>query len=104
MNGYGSLWLLDFRVYSKLTLAEEEREQIDKRIFRQVLTDDPEEVEKELNEVEKLYQLAYSLRNHKEAKFTQLLEVLDTSDVIRESDEKLLIFTENLNERHTNKL
>ena len=75
-------------------LTEDEKERIDKRIFRQVLTDDPEEVEKERDEVERLHQLAFSLRNHKEAKFIQLLEVLDSSDVIRAKDEKLVIFTE----------
>ncbi len=83
---------VDIAQYEDLT--EEEKEQIDKRIFRQVLTDDPEEIENERDEVERLYQLAYSLRHHKEAKFTQLLDVLDSSDVIRESDEKLLLFTE----------
>lgn len=77
-------------------LTEEEQERIDQRIFRQVLTDDPAKVEEERDEVEQLFQLAESLKNHKEAKFGELLDVLDSSDVIRADDEKLLIFTEHL--------
>ncbi|MBI2193008.1 MAG: DUF3883 domain-containing protein [Planctomycetes bacterium] len=73
---------------------EEEREQIDRRIFRQVLTDDPAKVEEERDQVERLHRLAEGLRHHKEAKFQELLDVLDSSDVIRSDDEKLLIFTE----------
>ncbi|RLB03097.1 MAG: helicase, partial [Deltaproteobacteria bacterium] len=75
-------------------MTEDEREQIDQRIFRQVLTDDPAKVEEERNEVERLFHLAESLKNHKEAKFAELLAVLDSSDVIRADDERLLIFTE----------
>lgn len=75
-------------------LSEEERERVDQRIFRQVLTADPAKVEEERDEVERLSRLAGSLRNHNEAKFTELLAVLDASDVIRSEDEKLLIFTE----------
>ncbi len=75
-------------------LADEERERIDQRIFRQVLTDDPAKVEEERDEVERLFQLADSMKNHKEAKFGELLAVLDSSDIIRADDEKLLIFTE----------
>jgi superfamily II DNA or RNA helicase len=82
----------DLTEYEDLT--EEEREQIDRRIFRQVLTDDPDKVEEERDEVERLFRLAESLKHHKEAKFTELLAVLDSSDVIRAEDEKLLIFTE----------
>ena len=75
-------------------LTEEERARIDERVFRQVLTDDPAKVEEERDEVERLYRMADSLRNHREAKFAELLTVLDSSDVIRAEDEKLLIFTE----------
>lgn len=75
-------------------LTEDEREQVDRRIFRQVLTDDPEKVEEERDEVDRLFRLAGSLKHHKEAKFAELLTVLDSSDVIRAEDEKLLIFTE----------
>lgn len=75
-------------------LNEEDRDRVDKRIFGQVLTDDPEQVEKEREEVERLFRLAESLRNHKESKFAELMKVLDSSDVIRNEDEKLLIFTE----------
>ncbi len=75
-------------------LNEEDRERVDKRIFGQVLTDDPEQVEKEREEVERLFKLADSLKNHKESKFAELLKVLDSSDVIRDEDEKLVIFTE----------
>jgi superfamily II DNA or RNA helicase len=75
-------------------LDEDEREEIDKRIFRQVLTDDPEKVEEERDEVQRLFRLADSLKHHREAKFLELLKVLDSSDVIRAEDEKLLIFTE----------
>ncbi|MBI4302733.1 MAG: DEAD/DEAH box helicase, partial [Chloroflexi bacterium] len=75
-------------------MAEDERERIDKRIFRQVLTDDPAKVEEEREEVDRLFRLASSLKNHKEAKFAELLKVLDSSDVIRSESEKLLIFTE----------
>ena len=82
----------DISEYEDLT--EDERERIDQRIFRQVLTDDPAKVEEERDEVERLFRLAESLKNHKEAKFAELLAVLDSSDVIRADDEKLLIFTE----------
>jgi len=82
----------DISEYEDLT--EEERERIDQRIFRQVLTDDPQKVEEERDEVEKLFRLAVSLEHHKEAKFAELLSVLDSSDVIRAEEEKLLIFTE----------
>jgi len=82
----------DISEYEDLT--EEERERIDKRIFRQVLTADPGRVEEERDEVERLYRLADSLKHHKEAKFSELLGVLDSSDVIRAEDEKLVIFTE----------
>ncbi|MDA2926864.1 DEAD/DEAH box helicase, partial [Acidobacteria bacterium AH-259-G07] len=75
-------------------LAEDERERIDRRIFRQVLTDDPAKVEEERDEVDRLFRLVDSLKHHKEAKFAELLTVLDSSDVIRAEDEKLLIFTE----------
>ena len=82
----------DITEYEDLT--EDERERTDQRIFRQVLTDDPEKVEEERDEVERLFRLASSLKHHKEAKFAELLAVLDSSDVIRADDEKLLIFTE----------
>ncbi len=82
----------DITEYEDLT--EEERERIDQRIFRQVLTDDPDKVEEERDEVERLFRLAESLKHHKEAKFAELLAVLDSSDVIRAEDEKLVIFTE----------
>ncbi|GIW42354.1 MAG: hypothetical protein KatS3mg076_2931 [Candidatus Binatia bacterium] len=82
----------DITEYEDLT--EEERERIDQRIFRQVLTDDPDKVEEERDEVERLFRLADSLKHHTEAKFAELLAVLDSSDVIRAEDEKLLIFTE----------
>ena len=82
----------DIAEYEDLT--EEERDRIDQRIFRQVLTDDPAKVEEERNEVERLFRLADSLKHHKEAKFSELLAVLDSSDVIRADDEKLVIFTE----------
>ena len=75
-------------------LPEEDRDQVDQRIFRQVLTDDPEKVKEERDEVERLLHLAQGLQNHTETKFAQLLDVLDSSDVIRSDDEKLLIFTE----------
>lgn len=75
-------------------LPEDEREQVDRRLFRKVLTTDPALIEKERDEVAALHQLAQSLRHHKEAKFAELLSVLDSSDVIRADDEKLVIFTE----------
>jgi superfamily II DNA or RNA helicase len=75
-------------------LSEEERETVDQRIFRQVLTDDPSKVEEERDVVERLLRLAESLKHHNEAKFVELLAVLDSSGVIRAEEEKLLIFTE----------
>ncbi|MEW6307569.1 MAG: helicase-related protein [Bacillota bacterium] len=75
-------------------LSEEERERVDRRISRQVLTSNPDKVQEERDEVERLFHLADSLKHHEEAKFAQLLAVLDSSDVIRAEDEKLLIFTE----------
>lgn len=82
----------DISEYEDLT--EEERERIDRRIFRQVLTDDPAKVEEEREQVKRLHALADGLKNHREAKFAELLRVLDASDVIRAEKEKLLIFTE----------
>jgi superfamily II DNA or RNA helicase len=84
----------DISEYEDMT--EEERERVDRRIFRQVLTDDPAEVEQERDEIRRLYAQAEGLlkREHREAKFAELLKVLDSSDVIRADDEKLLIFTE----------
>ena len=82
----------DISEYEQLT--EDDRERTDQRIFRQVLTDDPAQVEEERDEVERLHQMADSLKHHREAKFSELLTVLDSSDVIRAEDEKLLIFTE----------
>ena len=84
----------DISEYEDMT--EEERERIDQRIFRQVLTDDPARVEQELTEIRRLHAQASDLlkRDHREAKFAELLKVLDSSDVIRADDEKLLIFTE----------
>ena len=75
-------------------LDETERETVDKRIFRQVLSDKPEDVEKERDEVKRLHEMAEHLSGHAEAKFGELLKVLDSSDVIRSDREKLLIFTE----------
>jgi len=90
-------------------LDESERAAIDKRIFGQVLTDDPAEVEKERDQVADLLAMAEGLSEHREAKFAELLGVLDSSDVIRADTEKLLIFTEhrdtmdNLTKRLTEK-
>ncbi len=75
-------------------LGEDERDEIDRRIFRQVLTADPDKVEEERDEIERLHRAALALKQHREAKFVELLRVLDSSDVIRSEDEKLLIFTE----------
>ncbi|MGI6209672.1 MAG: helicase-related protein [Anaerolineae bacterium] len=75
-------------------LDENQRDAIDKRIFRQVLTADPAAVEQEREEVAELLATARALSGHTEAKFAELLRVLDSSDVIRREDEKLLIFTE----------
>jgi superfamily II DNA or RNA helicase len=90
-------------------MDEAQRESVEKRIFRQVLSDDPAEIEKERQEVAGLLRMAESLKNHPEAKFAELLSVLDSSDVIRREDEKLVIFTEhkdtldNLTKRLTEK-
>lgn len=77
-------------------LDEQQRQDVDERIFRQVLSAEPEEVAKEKEEVEGLLRMArkLELEHHKEAKFEELLRVLDSSDVIRSDEEKLLIFTE----------
>lgn len=75
-------------------LDESQREAVDRRIFRQVLSDNPDEVEKERDEIAGLVHMAQALRDHREAKFAELLGVLDSSDVIRAEHEKLVIFTE----------
>lgn len=75
-------------------LDETDREQVDRRIFRQVLSDKPADVEKERDEVKALFEKAKGLKGHPEAKFGELLKVLDSSDVIRDDRERLLIFTE----------
>lgn len=58
------------------------------------MTDDPDKVAEERDEIARLHQLATNLKEHKEAKFLELLAVLDSSDIIRSDDERLLIFTE----------
>ena len=55
-------------------LDETERDAVDKRIFRQVLSDKPEDVEKEIREVQALVQMAVALKDHPEEKFAQLLK------------------------------
>ncbi|QJW97249.1 helicase-related protein [Frigoriglobus tundricola] len=77
-------------------LDERQRDAVERKVFRQVLSDDPEQVEKERGEVAELLRMAEALNkaNHKEAKFAELLKVLDSSDVIRRENEKLVIFTE----------
>ncbi len=90
-------------------LDEGQRDAVEKKVFGQVLSDNPEEVEKERTEVGELLRMAEALHKtqHKEAKFAELLKVLDSSDVIRREEEKLVIFTEhkdtmdNLTERLT---
>lgn len=90
-------------------LDEAQRDAVERKVFRQVLSDNPEEVEKERAEVGELLRMADALNKagHKEAKFTELRNLLDTSDVIRRENEKLVIFTEhkdtmtNLTERLT---
>ena len=69
-------------------LDEGQREDVDRRIFRQVLSDNPAEVQRERDEVAGLCRLAEaklaeSRRDRPEAKFAELLRVLDSSDVIR---------------------
>ena len=77
-------------------LDEAQRDAVERKVFRQVLSDNPEEVEKERAEVGELLRMADALNKagHKEAKFTELRNLLDTSDVIRRENEKLVIFTE----------
>ncbi len=75
-------------------LDDDEREKIDDRILRQVLSKDPGRVAEERDQVHGLVELAHSLSGVTEAKFEELLHVLDTSDVIRDPDAKLVIFTE----------
>ncbi len=90
-------------------LDEAQRDAVERKVFRQVLSDNPEEVEKERGEVGELLRMADALNKarHEEAKFTELRNLLDTSEVIRQEDEKLVIFTEhkdtmsNLTERLT---
>jgi hypothetical protein len=75
-------------------LDEKQREMVERHILRQVLSDDPAQVAKERDEVARLVEMAQALRDHREAKFGELLAVLDSSDVIRDEHEKLVIFTE----------
>ena len=75
-------------------LDDDERENIDDRILRQVLSADPVRVAEEREQVRRLVELAHSLSGVTEAKFDELLHVLDTSDVIRDPNAKLVIFTE----------
>lgn len=92
MNGNDNDVPQSFEEYEDLD--ENQRDVVDKRIFRQVLSDKPEDVEKEIREVKALVDMAVGLKDHPEEKFAQLLKVLDESDVIRDDDEKLVIFTE----------
>jgi superfamily II DNA or RNA helicase len=97
----------DYTAYEDLDEAQ--REAVEKKVFGQVLSDKPEEVELERAEVAELLRMAEALNKarHKEAKFVELLKVLDSSDVIRREEEKLVVFTEhkdtmeNLTERLT---
>ncbi len=82
-------------------LDEDDRDEVDRRIFRQVLSADPDKVEAERDEVDGLHRMAAALRQHHEAKFTELLRVLDSSDVIRAEHEKLVIFTEHRDTLHS---
>ena len=75
-------------------MDEGQRDDVGRRIFGQVLSADPAAVEREREEVAELVRMALSLRHHNEAKFAELMRVLDSSDVIRREDEKLVIFTE----------
>ena len=75
-------------------MDEAQRDEVDRRIFRQVLTADPKDIAREIDEVAELHRMALSLRHHTEAKFSELLKVLDESDVMRSDEEKLIIFTE----------
>lgn len=91
-------------------LNDDEGDKIfNKHISRYVLSLDPEDVKNELSEVNKLVKLAESLKDHEEQKFVELKKLLDESDIIRNEDGKLVIFTEhrdtlnNLKERLENK-
>ncbi len=81
----------------------------DRKISRFVLSLDPGDIQKELNEVKELVSLADTLRGHEEQKFIELKKLLDETDLLRDDDERLLIFTEhrdtleNLKERLENK-
>jgi len=81
----------------------------DRRISRFVLSLDPSDIQKELDEVNQLVELALSLKGHEEQKFSELRQVLDDTDLLRDENGKLLIFTEhrdtldNLKERLENK-
>jgi len=66
----------------------------DRKISRFVLSLDPEEIQKELEEVRKLVLLALSLKGHEEQKFAELRKVLDNTDILRDESGKLVIFTE----------
>lgn len=81
----------------------------DRKISRFVLSLDPGDIQKELEEVKRLVELALTLKGHEEQKFFELRQVLDDTDLLRDDDGKLLIFTEhrdtleNLKERLENK-
>lgn len=81
----------------------------DRKISRFVLSLDPGDIQKELEEVKQLVDLALTLKGHEEQKFSELRKVLDDTDLLRDDNGKLLIFTEhrdtleNLKERLKNK-
>lgn len=66
----------------------------DRKISRFVLSLDPKDIQSELQEVKELVDLAKSLEGHEEQKFIELRKVLDETDLLRDDDGKLLIFTE----------
>ncbi|HAO20245.1 MAG TPA: hypothetical protein DCQ37_07005 [Desulfobacteraceae bacterium] len=66
----------------------------DRKISRFVLSLDPEDILKELEEVRQLIDIANSLEGHEEQKFIELSKVLDETDILRNEDGRLLIFTE----------
>jgi SNF2 family DNA or RNA helicase len=75
-------------------LDDEKRQIVEDLILRSTLSTDPEDIQDEIDELKRLLNIAYSLKNHEESKYIQLKKLLDESDVIRDDKEKLVIFTE----------
>lgn len=73
-------------------LDDEQQKRFEKIILAKTVSTDPEEIAREIADLEELIVFAHTLDQHEETKYFELKKLLDENDVMR--DEKLVIFTE----------